>query len=177
MGIKFIKKIFNMISIVIFLFFLIYIIYLFVYNRNINIINFYLITFFSHIFFLVIIPLEGLFVVKVKHLILNPYIFIIILAFVADLSLLVNYYIGKNIDTEFLKNFIGKRRFNGYIKKYDKYGIYVLLLSTSTPFLPGPVFALIEGMLHRNYKRVLFLGFIGLLIKWSIFYFFSSSIV
>jgi len=138
--------------------------------------NFLLITYFSHIFFLVIIPLEGLFLIKVKHLISTPFFLIFGIAFIGTLSFLTNYYIGKNFNLDSIKAFIGKRKFNNYKKKYDKYGKYLFFIAASTPFLPAPIFSLLEGFFQEDKRRIIILGFLGLVVKWSIFYFMFKGI-
>ncbi len=149
---------------------IIYIAYLFITKRPIGIITFYLITFLSHIFFLVIIPLEGIFYVQVKNAILNPYIFITLLSLFATLAYYVNYKIGEKIPNRAFKSYLGKTKYELYKKRYDKYGFILLFIAASAPFLPGPVFSLLNGFFKENIKKTLIVSFIGLLLKWIFFY-------
>lgn len=164
------KKKLSNISIFLFTFFIIYIIFLFVTKHPINLINFYIITFFSHLFFLVIIPLEGVFYVQIKNAILNPYIFLITLSVVATIAYYANYKIGQNIPKQAFITYLGKTKFEKYNKKYDKYGNLLLFIAASTPFLPGPIFSLLSGFFNEDLKKTLTISFIGLLLKWLTFY-------
>ncbi|NQZ85896.1 MAG: VTT domain-containing protein, partial [Nanoarchaeales archaeon] len=149
---------------------IIYIIYLFITNKPIGIITFYLITFISHIFFLVIIPLEGLFYIQVKNATLNPYFFLTILSLCATFAYYINYKIGEKIPKKAFKSYLGKDKFNKYKSQYDKYGYALLFIAASTPFLPGPIFSLLNGFFKENINKTLIISFMGLLIKWVLFY-------
>lgn len=163
------KKLTN-ISYILVIYFTIYIIYLFITKKPINIFNFYILTFFSHIFFLVVIPLEGLFYIQIKNATLNPIIFLTLLTSFATLAYGANYQIGKEIPDIAFKNYLGKKKFNNYKKKYEKYGNILLFIAASTPFLPGPIFSLLNGFFKENLKKTLTISFIGLFTKWILFY-------
>jgi membrane protein YqaA with SNARE-associated domain len=150
--------------------FVIYIAYLFITKRPIGIITFYLITFLSHIFFLVIIPLEGIFYVQVKNAILNPYIFITLLTIFATLAYYLNYKIGEKIPKRAFKSYLGDKKYNLYKQRYDKYGFMLLFIAASTPFLPGPIFSLLNGFFKEDIKKTIIISFLGLLLKWIFFY-------
>ena len=113
---------------------IIFIAYLFITKRPIGIITFYLITFLSHIFFLVIIPLEGIFYVQVKNAILNPYIFLTLLSLFATFAYYINYKIGEKIPKKAFKSYLGKEKFCSYKKRYDKYGCILFVIAAATPF-------------------------------------------
>jgi membrane protein YqaA with SNARE-associated domain len=149
---------------------ILYIAYLFITKRPIGIITFYLITFLSHLFFLVIIPLEGIFYVQVKNAILNPYIFLTLLSLFATFAYYINYKIGEKIPKKAFKSYLGKTKYNKYKSQYDKYGFILLFIAAATPFLPGPIFSLLNGFFKENIKKTLIISFIGLLLKWIIFY-------
>jgi membrane protein YqaA with SNARE-associated domain len=149
---------------------IIFIAYLFITKRPIGITTFYMITFLSHLFFLVIIPLEGIFYVQVKNAILNPYIFITLLSAFATLAYYINYKIGEKIPKKAFKSYLGITKYNEYKKKYDKYGFILLFIAAATPFLPGPVFSLLNGFFKENIKKTIFISFLGLLLKWTIFF-------
>jgi uncharacterized membrane protein YdjX (TVP38/TMEM64 family) len=149
---------------------IIFIAYFFITKRPIGIITFYMITFLSHLFFLVIIPLEGIFYIQVKHAILNPHIFITLLSAFATLAYYINYKIGEKMPKKAFKSYLGKEKYYKYRKIYDKYGFILLFLAAATPFLPGPVFSLLNGFFKENIKKTIIISFFGLLLKWTIFY-------
>lgn len=150
---------------------ILFIAYLFITKKPVGIITFYLITFLSHIFFLVIIPLEGLFYIQVINAKLNPFIFIFLLTVFATLAYYVNYRIGEKINKKAFLSYLGKTKFELYKKRYDKFGYFLLFIAASTPFLPGPVFSLLNGFFKENKTTTLVISFLGLLLKWTFFYF------
>jgi membrane protein YqaA with SNARE-associated domain len=149
---------------------IIFIVYFFITKRPIGIITFYMITFLSHLFFLVIIPLEGIFYVQVKNAILNPYIFITLLSTFATFAYYINYKIGEKIPKKAFKSYLGKKKCHKYKERYDKYGSILLFIAAATPLLPGPVFSLLNGFFKENIKKTIIISFLGLLVKWTIFF-------
>ncbi len=149
---------------------ILFIAYLFITKKPVGIVTFYLITFLSHIFFLVIIPLEGLFYIQIVNAKLNPFVFIFLLTFFATLAYYINYMIGEKINKKAFVSYLGKTKFDLYKKRYDKYGYILLFIAASTPFLPGPIFSLLNGFFKENKSTTLIISFLGLLLKWSIFY-------
>lgn len=165
------KKFINISSIILLIIPLIYVIFVLWHNLEIGILGFYLMSYFSHIFFLIMIPLEALFLVEVKMGVISPLLLITSVAIVGNLAYLTNYYVGLNISQAFLEKYLSKRKFEKLEKKYRKWGVYFLFIAASTPFLPGPISTLLEGFFKEDYKRTLIIGFLGLMVKWTLFYF------
>jgi membrane protein YqaA with SNARE-associated domain len=137
---------------------------------------FLVMSYVSHIFFLVIIPLELYFFQNIKFGV-SPILLIICLSILAEIALITNYYISKQLSHTFLKKYIGDAKYKKYKKLYSKFGNYILVIAAATPFAPVPILTLFEGFFDRSLKNMILLTFFGILLKWSMLFLLFEQII
>lgn len=135
-------------------------------------------SFLGSLFFLVL-PSEALFIYFLSTTSHFPLFILTITVFGSLLGLGFNYFFGRFIGKNLLKKIFSEEKFYNYKEKINKFGGYVLLIGN---ILPGPieVLAVFYGGFKFEFKRFIYLAFIGRLIKYVLlflaFFFFWEEI-
>lgn len=138
----------------------------------------FLVSIFGSLFFLAI-PSEALFIYFLDSTNYYAIVIILLMVFGNLAGLAFNYIFGRAFGERFVR-MIFTSSFDKYKEKIEKYGGIILLLGN---IFPGPieVLSVFYGSFKFNFKRYLFLAFMGRLIKYlilfCIFYFYWDSIM
>lgn len=128
--------------------------------------------------FFLVLPSEAIFIYYLSS---TDYLFLFIILFTilgSLVGLTFNYFFGLVLGEKVIR-FLFKKNFWKYKEKIEKYGGVVLFFGN---IFPGPieVLAIFYGSFKFNYKRFIFLVFMGRLIKYTIlflaFFFFWDQI-
>lgn len=118
--------------------------------------------------FFLTLPSEALFLYYLSS---TKYLFLIIITFLVIgnlIGLLFNYFFGRMLGARVIR-FIFKKSFDKYQDKIDRYGGLILFLGN---IFPGPVelLTVFYGGFKFEFKRYVFLCFMGRLIKYVILF-------
>jgi len=141
--------------------------------------GYFFVSILGSLFFL-LLPSEALFIYYLNSTSHNFILLILIMILGNLIGLIFNYLFGRLLGENILKLIFGEGSFSKYKEKIDKYGGYFILFGN---ILPGPIefISVFFGGFKFNFKRYIFLTFMGRLIKYIIifllFHFFWDTLI
>lgn len=140
-------------------------------GNSTNILSFALSNTMAYLFFL-FLPAELFFIYYLKFH--NP-LFLLFVAIITALIAQSSDYIFGYLSSNNIKSLIKPKKYKKYRAFFLKYGYYAIFFFNLSP-LSSPVMSLIAGFMKLRLRKVLFISFLGLLIKYILIIFFYQLI-